>query len=99
VWNECLLTFIYSCSAPVGIAIGIGISHTYQPNSTSALITQGTFDSVSAGILLYVAFVQMMAVEFADDYRRCGRDGVKKISLYAAMYCGAGVMAVIGKWL
>ncbi|MCJ1297014.1 hypothetical protein MMC34_008583 [Xylographa carneopallida] len=97
--NEGVLAVVYSLSAPVGIAIGIGVASSYQPSSTRALITQGTFDSVSAGILLYVAFVQMMASEFAEDYRRCGRDWAKKCSLYAAMWTGAAVMAVIGKWL
>ena len=99
LFNEAMLALIYSSSAPIGIAIGIGIANSYEPNSTRALITQGTFDSVSAGILLYVAFVQMMAAEFSEDYRKCGRDWLKKSSLYVAMWCGAAVMAVIGKWL
>ena len=75
------------------------IASSYEPNSTRALLTQGTFDSVSAGILLYVAFVQMLAYEFAEDYKKCGRHWGKKVSLYLAMWTGAAVMAVIGKWL
>ena len=97
--NEAVLAVIYSSSAPIGIAIGIGVANSYEPNSTRALLTQGTFDSVSAGILLYVAFVQMLAYEFAEDYKKCGRQWTKKVSLYLAMWCGAAVMAVIGKWL
>ena len=97
--NELLLTLIYSLSAPLGIAIGIGIASSYEANSPTALLTQGSFDSISAGILLYVAFVQMLAQEFSTDYKNCGRNGLKKISLYAGLYLGAGVMAVIGRWL
>ena len=99
VVNEAVLSFIYSTSAPIGIAIGIGIAHSYEPNSTTALITQGTFDSISAGILLYVAFVQMMAYEFTADYKSCGKNWLKNCSLYVAMWTGAAIMAVIGKWL
>lgn len=98
-WNEALLATIYSLSAPLGIAVGIGIAHSYDPGSVTALLVQGIFDSISAGIILYVAFVHMLASEFAQDYKRCGSRRTKKSILFAGLYVGAAVMAIIGIWL
>ena len=55
-----MLVLIFSLSAPIGIAIGIGIHSSYDANSATANITQGTLEAVSAGILLYVAFVSLL---------------------------------------
>ena len=55
-----MLVLIFSFSAPVGIAIGIGIHSSYDANSATANIIQGTLEAVSAGILLYVAFVSLL---------------------------------------
>lgn len=92
------MTVIYCTSAPIGIAIGIGAQNTYNPNSAKANYIQGTFDSVSAGIILYVAFVQMLAVEFSKDVRRVPR-WWRKTMLFVCMWFGALVMCIIGNWL
>lgn len=42
----------YSFVTPVGMAIGLGIRHTYQTNSVGALVTSGVLDSISAGSCL-----------------------------------------------
>jgi hypothetical protein len=44
--TEGILAFIYSISAPIGIAIGVGIYHTYNPAGRTANLVQGTFDAV-----------------------------------------------------
>ena len=99
IWNELSLMLIYSLSCPIGIAIGIGISSTYNQQSVTANLVEGTFDAVSAGIILYVGFVQMLAIEFTKDYKAAQSDYRKQIALWCGMYFGAGVMAFIGKYL
>ena len=54
----------YSLSTPIAIAIGLGIKSTWSPGSETALITNGVFDSISAGILIYTGLVELMAHEF-----------------------------------
>lgn len=98
-WNEAALTAVYSLSAPLGIAIGVGIVHSYHPGSVTALLVQGIFDSISSGIILYVAFVQMLGLEFPADYKSCGRNLLKKAGLFGGLYVGVAVMAIIGLWL
>lgn len=91
--------FIYSISCPVGIAIGIGITSSYNENGTTANLVQGSFDAISAGIILYVGFVQMMGIEFVKDYKNAAGDWRKQAALWVGMWFGAGIMAFIGKYL
>jgi zinc transporter 1/2/3 len=42
----------YACVTPIGIAIGLGVRTTYNPDSAAANIVSGVLDSISAGILL-----------------------------------------------
>jgi solute carrier family 39 (zinc transporter), member 1/2/3 len=95
---EAALAIVYSVSAPVGIAIGIGIHTSYNGNRTQTSITQGVFDSVSAGIILYISFVVMLGQEFPRDFHY-SEGWTRKASLFVAMLAGAAVMAVIGTWL
>jgi zinc transporter 1/2/3 len=46
----------------LGIAIGLGIRTTYNPDSTTASIVSGTLDSMSAGVLLYTGLVEVRLV-------------------------------------
>lgn len=54
-----LAAFLYSITTPVGIAAGLGVRNTYNPNSTTASIVSGVMDSISAGILLYTGLVEV----------------------------------------
>lgn len=49
----------YSLTCPVGIAVGMAIAETYDPDSTRSRGVQGAFNGVSGGMLLYIALVQV----------------------------------------
>lgn len=51
----------------MGVAIGIGLGHSYNGSSKAALASEGVFDSVSAGILIYNGLVDLVVLTFADD--------------------------------
>nr|GEV79003.1 hypothetical protein [Tanacetum cinerariifolium] len=55
---------LLSLTTPIGIAIGYGISKTYDKNSHLALILEGVFNAASAGILIYMTLVDLLAVDF-----------------------------------
>ena len=88
----------YAFSTPIAIAIGLGVRNTYAPGSQTALIVNGVFDSVSAGILIYTGLVELMAHEFM--FSSAMRRASLKVVLSAAfvMCLGAGLMALLGKW-
>ena len=59
-----ILAICYTLCTPIAIAVGLGVRKSYPPGSRRALITNGVFDSISAGILLYTGIVELMAHEF-----------------------------------
>ncbi len=56
-----LLCLLYSLTTPTGIAIGIGIRESWNENTSTALITMGVLDSLSAGVLIYAVLVEVRA--------------------------------------
>lgn len=89
----------YSLCTPIAIAIGLGVRHSYPPGSRRALITNGCFDAISAGILIYTGIVEFMANEFIYSGEFQARGTFKKmIAAYITMATGAGLMALLGKW-
>lgn len=54
----------YGLSTPIAMAVGLGLRNTWAPGSATALIVNGVFDSISAGILIYTGLVELMAHEF-----------------------------------
>ncbi|KAL3231633.1 Zinc-regulated transporter 2 [Nakaseomyces bracarensis] len=98
-WLPFLLGFGFTICTPIAIAIGIGVRHTFSPGSRKALITNGVFDSISAGILVYTGLVELMAHEFLFSSQFKGEGGFKRmLYAYVIMATGAGVMALLGRW-
>jgi zinc transporter 1/2/3 len=90
----------YSLTTPVGIAIGIGIhSGIYNPKSVSTLIVTGIFDSLAAGVLIYVALVNLITAEMGiNAHAFYSLKSRLKFLYFAALYLGVAAMAVIGRW-
>ncbi|CAF0985208.1 unnamed protein product [Adineta ricciae] len=99
--RSCLLMIMFfALTTPIGIIIGICIqSNSYNPKSTTSLLMNGILDSISAGILIYVALVHLIAGEM--DCHAHTFHALKsrfKVLYFLALYAGAGTMAVIGLW-
>lgn len=97
-WKKFLAACIYPLTTPVGIAIGIGIRKSFNANGLRALLTQGILDSLSAGILFYNAYVELMAFEMNRNAVFRAHNWLRKAVLFFAVYVGAAIMAVIGLW-
>jgi solute carrier family 39 (zinc transporter), member 1/2/3 len=89
-WTPYIMGVAYAVSTPIAIAVGLGVRETYAPGSPTELITNGVFDSISAGILIYTALVELMAHEFMfSSYMR--RASLKVVmSAFGMMCLGAG---------
>jgi len=88
----------FALTLPLGIAIGLGVRNSYDPNSATANIVSGIFDSLSSGILLYTGLVELLAHEFL--FSRAMREAPIGRVLYAS-FCvllGAGLMSLLGRW-
>ena len=87
----------YSLTCPIGVAIGIGIADTYDEGSVKAIATQGVFNGVSAGMLLYIALVQLIAEDVSRREITRQQWWVRPAS-YGCLFLGAAVMAILGIW-
>ncbi|KAF2303110.1 hypothetical protein GH714_013850 [Hevea brasiliensis] len=85
-----------SLTTPVGIAIGIGISNVYKENSPTALIVEGIFNSASAGILIYMALVDLLAADFMNP--KVQGNGKLQLGVNLFLLLGAGLMSLLAKW-
>jgi zinc transporter 1/2/3 len=89
-WTPYILGFAYGLSTPIAIAVGLGIRNSYPPGSSTTLIVNGVFDSISAGILIYTGLVELMAHEFMfSPYMQKGPVG-RVLGAFALMCLGAG---------
>ncbi|EPS66222.1 zinc transporter protein, partial [Genlisea aurea] len=86
----------FATTTPGGIAIGIAITKAYRETSPTALIVQGTLNSASAGILIYMALVDLLGVDFMSD--RLQGNGKLMFVANLALLFGAGCMALLAKW-
>lgn len=98
-WLPYVLALGYGLTTPIAIAIGLGVRHTYAPGSRTALITNGVFDSISSGILIYTGLVELLAHEFLFSDQFKGEGGFKRMLIAYVITCfGAGLMALLGRW-
>lgn len=93
-----LLGMGFAISTPIAIAIGLGVRNTYPPDGRTTLIVNGVFDSISAGVLIYTALVELMAHEFmfSSSMRRAPLGTV--LWAFFLICLGAALMALLGKW-
>ncbi|KAJ9185200.1 hypothetical protein P3X46_004858 [Hevea brasiliensis] len=90
------MSLFFSLTTPVGIAIGIGISNVYNENSPTALIVEGIFNSASAGILIYMALVDLLAADFMNP--KVQGNGKLQLGVNLFLLLGAGLMSLLAKW-
>ncbi|KAF2303096.1 hypothetical protein GH714_013767 [Hevea brasiliensis] len=90
------MALFFSLTTPVGIAIGIGISNVYNENSPTALIVEGIFNSASAGILIYMALVDLLAADFMNP--KVQGNGKLQLGVNLFLLLGAGLMSLLAKW-
>ncbi|KAJ8556789.1 hypothetical protein ON010_g9175 [Phytophthora cinnamomi] len=93
-----LINFAFAITTPIGQVIGIGIRNSYSSESTTALWVQGVFDCIAGGILLYTGLVELLTYNMTTNQKFLARSTSQRYALYACMWSGAGLMALIGKW-
>lgn len=90
------MAIFFSLTTPLGVAIGIGISNVYSPSSPTALIVQGILEAASAGILIYMALVDLLAADFNNP--RVQNSTGLQFGSNISLLLGAGCMSVLAKW-
>lgn len=91
-----VMACFFAITTPSGIAAGIGLASFYNPESARALVIEGILDSVSAGILIYMSLVDLIAADFMSKKMRCNIR--LQIVSYFALFLGATLMSSLAIW-
>nr|CAB3460472.1 unnamed protein product [Digitaria exilis] len=91
-----LMASFFAITTPAGIAAGIGVATFYNPNSPRALVIEGILDSVSAGILIYMSLVDLIAADFLGA--KMTGSLRQQVMAYIALFLGALSMSSLAIW-
>ncbi|KAI8524749.1 hypothetical protein RHMOL_Rhmol13G0173400 [Rhododendron molle] len=91
-----IMILFFSLTTPTGIGIGIGISNIYNEYSPTALIVEGVLNSASAGILIYMALVDLLASDFMNPNLQINFR--LQLGSNVALLIGACSMSILAKW-
>lgn len=87
-----LLELMFAVATPIGIVIGLSITTTIEERPVTYAIVHGTFQSFSAGILVYVAILH-----FIDEELK--RPGCAPGVFYSGILLGAAILAIAALWV
>lgn len=91
-----IMACFFALTTPLGVAIGTAISSGYNPYTPAALIAEGILDSLSSGILVYMALVDLIAADFLSKRMSCNFR--LQILSYCMLFLGAGLMSSLAIW-
>ncbi|KAI3505794.1 hypothetical protein L1887_28057 [Cichorium endivia] len=94
--HSTIMACFFAITTPLGVVIGTIICSFSNTNSPRALIIEGILDSISAGILVYMALVDLIAADFMSKKMKC--DTRLQVLSYVALFLGAGLMAILAIW-
>ncbi|CAH2038317.1 unnamed protein product [Thlaspi arvense] len=91
-----VMACFFALTTPVGIGVGIAVASSFNSHSPGALVTEGILDSLSAGILVYMALVDLIAADFLSKRMSCN---VRlQVVSYVMLFLGAGLMSALAIW-
>ncbi|CAH8387240.1 unnamed protein product [Eruca vesicaria subsp. sativa] len=91
-----IMACFFALTTPIGIGIGTAVASSFNSHSVGALVTEGILDSLSAGILVYMALVDLIAADFLS--RRMSCNFRLQIVSYMMLFLGAGLMSSLAIW-
>ncbi|KAK9128802.1 hypothetical protein Syun_017599 [Stephania yunnanensis] len=94
--KKAVMAFFFSVTTPLGIAVGIGLSNIYKENSPNSLAIVGVLNASSAGLLIYMALVDLLSAEFMGP--KLQNNMKLQLKCYVAVLVGAGGMSVMAIW-
>ena len=92
------MALFFAATTPAGIVGGIALSLAYPRGTPGAALLRGSCNGLSAGVLLYLALVTLIAEDFGSpELARRDRKGLRG-QMLAALLCGAGAMTLLAIW-
>jgi len=93
------MCFMFSVTTPAGIILGMIVFAVtgYDDSSANALILEGLLGSLSAGILIYMALVDLISADFFHNKMMNSETKMKK-ACYVALTLGSASMSILALW-
>ncbi|GLU02558.1 hypothetical protein SLE2022_198040 [Rubroshorea leprosula] len=93
------MCFMFSVTTPVGILLGMIVFSVtgYDDSNPNALIMEGLLGSLSSGILIYMALVDLIAADFFHNKLMSSQQWLKKAS-FIALALGSTSMSILALW-
>nr|ADC35581.2 iron-regulated transporter [Amaranthus tricolor] len=93
---KAIMVFFFSVTTPIGIVLGIVLQKVYNENSPTALIVIGVLNAVSAGLLIYMALVNLLASDFKGP--KLQNNLKLQFCCYVLAFMGTAIMSFLAKW-
>ncbi|KAI1780722.1 Zip-domain-containing protein [Hypoxylon cercidicola] len=88
----------FALITPIGMAIGIGLLRSFNVNDPTILTAFGTLNALSAGILVWVGVVEMLAEDWMHDGELANAGSVLTTFAGVGLVAGMALMSFLGKW-
>eukprot|EP01088_Endostelium_zonatum_P014267 TRINITY_DN3058_c0_g1_i5.p1 TRINITY_DN3058_c0_g1~~TRINITY_DN3058_c0_g1_i5.p1 ORF type:complete len:242 (+),score=45.71 TRINITY_DN3058_c0_g1_i5:329-1054(+) len=92
-----LIDTVFAFACPIGIVIGIAIRIKTDPESKAFYACDGTFQSLSGGILIYISIMHLLR-SYTETEAKGKELQIHKWTSFSGVLIGAAIMAVIGIW-
>jgi solute carrier family 39 (zinc transporter), member 1/2/3 len=97
--KKLLMALAFAVTSPIGMAIGIGVLHRFNGNDPATIVAIGTLDALSAGILIWVGMIDMLARDWIGRDAELAHTGLATTALAGTgLVAGLVLMSVLGKW-
>jgi zinc transporter 1/2/3 len=97
--SKAIMAAAFALITPIGMAIGLGVLHSFNGNEKSTLIALGTLDALSAGILAWVGVVDMWARDWVIEGGEMLNAPLGRVLIGGlSLVTGLILMGVLGKW-
>ncbi|XP_057547501.1 zinc transporter 7-like [Amaranthus tricolor] len=93
---KAIMVFFFSVTTPIGIVLGIVLQKVYNENSPTALIVVGVLNAVSAGLLIYMALVDLLASDFKGP--KLQNNLKLQFCCCVLAFMGTAIMSFLAKW-
>ncbi|BFG33886.1 hypothetical protein CerSpe_201600 [Prunus speciosa] len=93
------MCFMFAVTTPMGIVLGMILFSVtgYDDSNPNALILEGMLGSLSSGILIYMALVDLIALDFFHNKLMSSDSWLRKIS-FIALVLGSISMSILALW-
>ncbi|XP_008221340.1 PREDICTED: zinc transporter 6, chloroplastic [Prunus mume] len=93
------MCFMFAVTTPMGIVLGMILFSVtgYDDSNPNALILEGLLGSLSSGVLIYMALVDLIALDFFHNKMMSSDSWLRKIS-FIALVLGSISMSILALW-